>query len=255
MSRDRNVSTQPICRRFCNRCISRGFWPSDNICSFQVQQIDIEFPSWGGQRDGAGRKASPRGNAPHRRRERHRRAHPVHVTLRARRGLPPFREQVVAREIRLRIAQANGSSRLRDVFRIVHFSAQNDHLHFIVEALDASALSRGVQGLAIRLARRVNALLATRGRIWADRFHSRELTTPRSVRNAIVYVLMNAKKHMRAAEPVDTCSSAPWFDGFAHGPSPPEADSPVRPAATWLGSTGWKRHGLVGLDERPRAPS
>jgi REP element-mobilizing transposase RayT len=220
-----------------------------------VQQLEIEFTSWGGQRDGAGRKANPRSNVQHRRRERHRRAHPVHVTLRARRGLPPFREQIIAGEIRLRIAQANRSTKLREVFRVVHFSAQNDHVHLIVEALDASALSRGVQGLAIRLARRVNKLLATHGRFWADRFHSRELTTPRSVRNAIVYVLMNAKKHMRTAEPVDDCSSAPWFDGFAHGPSPPRDESPVRPAGSWLASTGWKRWGLVRLDERPRLPS
>lgn len=223
---------------------------------FKLRQLEFEFPaSWGGQRDNAGRKGNPRGNVPHRRRERHRRAHPVHVTLRARRGLPPLREQVIAREIRRRIAQANRSTKLRDVFRIVHFSAQNDHVHLIVEALDAPALSRGVQGLAIRLARRVNKLLALSGRFWSDRFHSRELTTPRSVRNAIVYVLMNAKKHMRAPEPVDDCSSAPWFDGFAHGPAPPREESPVRRSAVWLGSTGWKRHGLVRLDERPRSPN
>jgi putative transposase len=144
--------------------------------------------------------------------------------MRARRGLPPLREQVIAREVRLRIAQANGSPHLRDVFRIVHFSAQNDHVHLIVEAFDGTALSRGMQGLAIRLARRVNTLLGARGRFWADRFHTRELTTPRSVRNAIVYVLMNAKKHQRATAAIDDCSSAPWFDGFAHGPSPPRGD-------------------------------
>jgi hypothetical protein len=31
--------------------------------------------------------------------------------------------------------------------------------------------------------------------LWRERYHARELTTPRSVRNALVYVLMNAKKH------------------------------------------------------------
>jgi hypothetical protein len=71
---------------------------------------------------------------------------------------------------------------------------QDNHLHLVVEARDGSALSRGVQGFAIRVARRVNTLLGLRGSFWADRFHSRELTSPRAVRNAIVYVLMNAKK-------------------------------------------------------------
>ena len=53
-------------------------------------------------------------------------------------------------------------------FRIVHYSVQRDHLHLIVEAADARALSRGVRGLAIRMTRYVNDLLARRGALWAD---------------------------------------------------------------------------------------
>lgn len=223
----------------------------------KVDQLDIEFSHWGGKRDGAGRKPGPNANIPHRRRERHRRGNPVHVTLRARGGLPPFREQVIAREMRRRISDANDSERLRDVFRVVHFSIQDNHVHMIVEAQDREALSRGVQGLAIRLARRVNKLLGIAGGFWSTRFHSRELTAPRSVRNAIVYVLMNVKKHFAHVGNnfVDPCSSAPWFEGFAHGPSPPKEPSPVKGAATWLAAIGWRRHGLIRLDERPRAPS
>ena len=159
--------------------------------------------------------------------------------------------------MRRRIAEANDSERLRDVFRVVHFSVQDNHVHMIVEARDGRALSRGVQGLAIRLARRVNKLLGIAGGFWGARFHSRELTRPRSVRNAIVYVLMNVKKHFTRVPNhfVDPCSSAPWFTGFAHGPSPPNEASPVKVASTWLAATGWRRHGLIRLDERPRTPS
>jgi len=219
-----------------------------------VQQLDLEFYEWGGRRDGAGRpRAIGRDNVPHRRRERHRKAHPVHVTLRARSGLPPFRGQSIAREMRRRIAEANASERLRDVFRVVHFSVQDNHVHMIVEAADARALARGVQGLAIRLARRVNAMLGIRGGFWGERFHSRELAHPRSVRNALVYVLMNAKKHGFDFD-VDPCSSAPWFDGFvAHAPR--DGPSPTRLPETWLGAVGWRRRGLVRLDERRRMPA
>ena len=223
------------------------------ICSIQVQQLDLEFHEWGGRRDGAGRPRAPgRESVPHRRRERHRRAHPVHVTLRARAGLPPFRGQSIAREMRRRIAEANASKRLHDVFRVVHFSVQDNHVHMIVEATDGKGLARGVQGLAIRLARRVNAMLGIRGSFWGERFHSRELASPRSVRNAIVYVLMNAKKHGYAFD-VDPCSSAPWFDGFASH-APRDGPAPTQPSTTWLGATGWRRRGLVRLDERPRMP-
>src|SRR5580765_1493210 len=183
-----------------------------------LEQLDIEFSTRGGKRDGAGRpRAQGRRNAEHHPRERHSRHHPVHVTMRAREGLPPLREQVITTEVMKRIREANASKKLKDAFRIVHFSVQDDHVHLIIEARDGVARSRGAQGLAIRLARRVNQLLGIRGKFWGDRFHSRELTAPRAVRNAIVYVLMNAKKHGYAITGIDLLSSAPWFlDGFVH---------------------------------------
>jgi len=142
-----------------------------------------------------------------------------------------------------------------EAFRVVEFCVQNDHIHLIVEAHDAGVLARGVQGLAIRLARRINGALGVRGKVWGDRFHARELATPRAVRNAIVYVLMNAKKHrMRTDRGIDAFSSAPWFAGFTGRITASEAASPVRVARTWLGAIGWRRHGLVAPRERPRAP-
>jgi putative transposase len=159
-----------------------------------MEQLDIEFSEWGGRRDGAGRpRGRGRRNAEHRGRERHSRYRPVHVTMRAREGLPPLREPVIAREVMKRIREANASKKLEGVFRVVHFSVQDDHVHLIIEARDAGALSRGAQGLAIRIARRVNALLGIRGQFWGDRFHSRELASPRVVRSTIVYVLENRK--------------------------------------------------------------
>ena len=124
----------------------------------------------------------------------------------------------------------------------------------IVEAQGAAALARGVQGLAIRVARGLNRALDVRGRVWGDRFHSRELGTPRAVRNAIVYVLMNARKHGVWRGPIDPMSSAPWFDGFAERAAESGEQAPVRAPRTWLASVGWRRRGLVRLDERPRAP-
>src|SRR5262249_53338714 len=66
--------------------------------------------------------------------------------------------------------------------RLLEFSVQGDHVHLIVEAADRRALSRGLQGLAIRLAKAVNRVLGRRGRVWGDRFHARALKTPREVR-------------------------------------------------------------------------
>jgi hypothetical protein len=64
---------------------------------------------------------------------------------------------------------------------------------------------------------------------------------------------MNFRKHRpQDRRAIDPCSSAAWFDGFREGPAAPEEPSPTWKARTWLASAGWRRHGLVGLLERPK---
>jgi len=222
-----------------------------------ARQIPLPFRSRGGRRPNAGRKQTRPGRpcVPHRARPAHRAAYPVHVTLRARAGLPPLRDSGIFAEMRAAIRGANRSPAVGEAFRVVQFSVQNDHVHLVVEAADKDVLSRGLRGLAVRLARAIGRALATPGRVWGDRYHARALTTPRAVRNALVYVLLNARKHgVRLPSGVDRFSSAPWFDGFARRTAPREDASPVRSARTWLATVGWRRRGLVHPDERPRAP-
>lgn len=183
---------------------------------------------------------------PHRARGVHRKAHPVHITLRA--GIHSLRKQQVARTLLAGLRDSN-----RDWFRVVQYSAQDNHVHLIVESEDLRALSSGVRGLMVRIARRVNSLLRRRGRFWADRFHSRELESPRQVRHALVYVLHNRRKHSRSAA-LDPLSSAGSFNGFA-SPLPATFRSIGPPctaaATTWLLKSGWQQRGLIRLTEGP----
>jgi REP element-mobilizing transposase RayT len=180
----------------------------------------------------------------------HKARHPVHLTLRARTGLPPLRRSKTFRVVRDCLGKSSNEG-----FRIVQFSIQNDHLHLLVEASDRKALSVGVQGLAIRTARQLNRHLGRAGKVWSGRYHARSLETPREVRNALVYVLMNIKKHTASpCDGVDPCSSALWFDGWRPGRAPAASSDPppVRPARTWLATVGWRRTGLIDPRECPR---
>jgi REP element-mobilizing transposase RayT len=190
------------------------------------------------------------------------------VTLRAR--IAQLRSQFVFPTIQLALLRA--TRRASEKFRIVHFSVQRNHVHLMVEASDRRALSTGVSGLAIRIARYVNDLLSRRGRFWAERWHGRALKTPHEVRNAIVYVLANARKHAGVLLPagVDPYSSARWFDGWRDlrvdsGVPPPffepprwrddPNESPTRvdfASQTWLCRVGWRRHGLITMAEAPK---
>jgi REP element-mobilizing transposase RayT len=224
-------------------------------CTTQLS-FDLERHGWGGHRKRAGRKVGPRPPTPHRARPLHDAGQPVHVTLRTKRRAPYLRAERTFRLVRDAIRDAS-----RDSFRVVHFSVQGDHVHLLVEANDAEALSSGARGLAIRIAKRMNARLGRVGPLWGDRWHGRALRTPREVRNALVYVLANWRKHERDARgPVDACSSAPWFHGWRDA-SPRALAAlrwdagrapPVAPADTWLLKIGWRRRGLVSVHEAPR---
>jgi hypothetical protein len=134
----------------------------------------------------------------------------------------------------------------------------DDHLHLIVEAKDRQALSRGMKGLLVRVAKALNRLWSRRGRVFADRYHDRILESPREVRNALAYVLNNARKHaaegrmVRVAQAIDVFTSAPWFDGWKEPITVRGLEAVVRPVApsrTWLLSVGWRRHGLLNAAE------
>ena len=118
----------------------------------------------------------------------------------------------------------------------------------------SEALARGMQGLTIRMARHLNRALGRRGRVFADRYFSRVLKTPREVRNCLAYVLNNEQRHRLGKRPglralqLDPFSSAPTFDGWRVQPlvRPRDTGPPaVVPPQTWLLATGWRRHGLL----------
>jgi len=181
---------------------------------------------------------------------------PAHVTLRVRRGIPSLRRRAMLREFR-------GSLRAgceRGEFRVVHYSMQRNHVHLIVEAAGKQALGRGMKSVAIRLARAVNRVLSRTGPVLLGRYHVRALRTPREVRNALAYVLLNARKHWKertgSAPPVqlDEASSGRWFEGWKRRPREQTQPAQIRDvslARSWLLRAGWRRHGLVDPDEVP----
>jgi putative transposase len=141
----------------------------------------------------------------------------------------------------------------RAEFRVVDFSAQDDHVHLIVEAQDGRALSSGARGLSIRLARAINKACGRSGPVWGDRYHTHTLRTPRETRHAVVYVLMNFRKHHpHDRNAIDPRSSARWFDGFRNLRPDTASPSPTWKPRTWLSSKGWRRHGLIDWRERPK---
>ena len=216
-----------------------------------MSQGELPFRSRGGARKGAGRK--PKGEVAgvkHAEREAFRAAFPLHVCMKVHKGIPSLRSRRLFREIR----EAIHAHPEKLGVSVCHFSVQSNHLHLVVESTGKEGLSRGMQGLAIRIARAINRAADRIGRVFADRYFSRVLKTPLEVKRALTYVLENARKHGSIPLGIDPCSSGAWFDGWrasfdsaTHPPSTPPGNSPVTRARTWLLRIGWRRHGLIDL--------
>ncbi|HEY2746755.1 MAG TPA: hypothetical protein VGL86_19135 [Polyangia bacterium] len=82
-------------------------------------------------------------------------------------------------------------------FRLVHYSVQGNYVHLLVEAEGERSLSRGMNGLGVRVAKGLNRVMRRRGKVLADRYHGHILKTPTEVRHARNYLLQNAERHIR----------------------------------------------------------
>jgi len=240
-------------------------------------ELDLRRDRRGGARPGAGRKPVLRpGERPHRR-VRRRPAisarEPVHVVLRVTRDVGRLRRRRAYHAIR----RAMLTVFAKDAVRIVHVSIQQNHIHLLVEAADATALARGMQGLQISAARHLNRAVTLdqrlpaprRGQVFVDRYHAEVIRTPRQARHCLAYVLNNWRRHRedvagpaQRAALVDPYSSGIRFDGWAGLTAPfavPDGYQPLptSPPRSWLLTTGWRRHRAIGLWEvpgpRPRA--
>jgi hypothetical protein len=243
-------------------------------------QLALPLPNrHGGARPGAGRPRSGKGYVPHRRRPGRDKSIPMLITLRLVRTLPRLRSKrpYDVFERALRGTQEMGG------LRFTHYSVQDDHMHLMTEVRPDEApagtvpgglaprlgakklLTARMRGFAVRLARRMNKLLGRRGKVVAERYHVQPLHTPRQVRNALVYVLANRRKHLARFGRtwrggwVDPFSSGVFFDSWREPPdlmwTVAEHDPPpVVLPRTWLLRVGWRlRHGDIGTDEVPRA--
>ncbi len=197
---------------------------------------------WGGRRVGAGRtRRTGLRRVAHRTRGRIDALMPVHVTVRVVEGVISLRTMVAARALKAAFI----AGRERGSFRLVHFSVMTNHLHLIVEAGSANALSLGMQGLLVRIARGLNRAVNRTGRVFVDRFHARVVGSTLDVRNTIAYVLGNARRHGIAfGGRLDPYSSAAWFGGWRDVRASTR-DSPVAAAQCWQLRGGWFPHGRL----------
>jgi len=177
------------------------------------RQRAFVFKTWGGKRKGAGRRPhGAKAGVSHLERPVLKPRFPVHVTWRMRGDVWNLRAQRC-----LSVLQKAFLAGSKESFQIVHYSVMGNHIHLLVEATDRRALSLGMQGLGIRIARALQKVMGRRGHVLKERYHAHILKTPLEVKRARLYLLNNARHHYGLTIP-DYCAS----------------QTPIQPPRTYL---------------------
>ncbi len=146
------------------------------------KQLELKFTTWGGRRQGSGRKRIHSKGVAHRNREKVRSYHPLHINFKVKTHI---RNKTCLKILKRAIINARAQG-----LKIVHFSLQSNHVHLVVEAIDNETLTRGMRSLTVTFSKRID-----RGRIQLERYHLHVLKTLRETKHAIHYVLFNEAKH------------------------------------------------------------
>ncbi len=237
----------------------------------RVRNVQQELFRRGGKRKGAGRPPKgKRAGTTHEARPEVEARYPLHIVLRLVPEVGSMRRDKMYEAVR----EASVVVAVRERIRIVHISIQATHIHLLVEADSKLALSRGMQGFQVSVARRINTLLGTeagrrrRGRVFADRYYLVEIRSPRQARNVLSYIMGNWRKHGEDRSGasrtwlIDPFSSAISFPDWAEREDRdwmwriPDDHDPliVRRPSSWLLREGWRRAGNISYHEVPSAP-
>lgn len=234
------------------------------------------FKERGGKRPGAGRKPKgARAGSPHKKRPTLAARFPVHVVLRVVTEVGSLRKRkmyAALRDATLAVARRELYIAETGAFRIVHISIQRTHVHLIVEADHAMALSRGMQSFQISAAKHLNAAVSVgrperrRGTVFPDRFHEEIIKTPRQARHTLAYVLNNWRRHGEDRARVSRSWNVdPFSTGLVFGGWKARQEAVLMwkwPATylplfvyvpnTWLLREGWRKGGpLLHFQEVP----
>lgn len=116
----------------------------------------------------------------HRRREWVGRHHPAHINMK-------YTCSIKNKDFLKILKRAILNSRKKGL-RILHYSVQSNHVHFIIES--NGKIASGMRSLTVTL-----AMGLKKGKVQVQRHHLHVLRSLRETRNAVRYVCFNEQKH------------------------------------------------------------
>jgi len=135
---------------------------------------------------------------------------PLHVTIKFdKKKIATLRNKIFYREIRKSLRRL----RVKGV-RLIEFSVQKDHIHFLLESANKIVLGKAMRALSISLSKRFSLLLNRKIKALKSRYHLHILNTLKELKNARQYILNNSAKHNSVKDADDLYFSRADFTLF-----------------------------------------
>lgn len=145
-------------------------------------KLNLDKGRWGGRRKGSGRKRLHSKGVAHRMREKVIRRTPTHINIK-------YKSFIRNKTFLGILKRAILNSRKKGL-RILHYSVQSNHIHFIIEADNNHFLERGMRSLTVTIVKGLK-----KGKVQLQRYHLHVLKSLKETKNAIHYVCFNEQKH------------------------------------------------------------
>jgi hypothetical protein len=132
----------------------------------------------------------------------------VQVTLKLQPGLPSLRSPA----LKACVEQAIDAGHERFGMRLLRHSLEKDGLALFIVAPNRRALSRGIQGISVRIARAVNRKLERKGRLFADRYEAQStqaVSTRAAPNSRVAQGKITRKKTSRVITSAKRTAAAP----------------------------------------------
>jgi REP element-mobilizing transposase RayT len=125
-----------------------------------------------------------------------------HLTIKVKSNKADIQSKKILKALHHAIKRA----RLKQL-KIIHYTLEYNHVHLLVEAANHNVLHSGMQALGISFAKAINKAKTLKGTVYKHRYHFRQISSPRDMKNVLHYIFHNGVKHKRASSPVDFYNS------------------------------------------------
>ena len=130
-----------------------------------------------------------------------------HVTSRTNNKIRAF-ENNLSRKIMLLILQ---SAKDKFHFRLANFCIMPTHIHLLIEPGEGASLSRIMQWILTRSAKRWNFLHGAKNHLWGDRFFARAIKDPNEYESVMNYIDQNPVEAKLCESPAEWPASGAYY--------------------------------------------